>query len=77
MRRSNFVVVFLMQAVLIGCGFLALLRTEMSSCERTPPPSPTIKVTTAVGKQEQSATRSDGWTVVVALNTVGSSEPPR
>jgi hypothetical protein len=57
--------------------FLALLRTEMSSCERKPHPSPTIKVTTAVGKQEQSATRPDGWTVVVALNTVGSSEPTR
>ena len=39
--------------------------------------NPHIEVTTAVGKQEQSATRPDGWTAVVALNTVGSSEPPR
>ena len=50
---------------------------ESFAAFRTTHPSPHIEITTAVGKRDQSATRPDGWTVVVALNTVGSSEPTR
>ena len=67
--RTSSVVVFLMQALLESVA--------ASSAIPDNPPFPLIEVTTAVGKQDQSATRPDGSTVVVALNTVGSSDPTR
>jgi len=49
----------------IGCGFLAI------------PDNPPFPPHRSHDRRRKAGSECDGWTVVVALNTVGSSEPTR